>query len=162
MDFPAPVPGGVTSQDFEAANDPFDSFAADDFVVPVGQSWSVEGVDVAGEYSSGGPAASFHVFFYANAAGDLPGTVVATRLANSYTGGANAVITLTSPVSLTAGTYWVAVQSRQDFGTAGQWFWDNRSVISNAGAAWQNPGGGSRSEERRVGKECRSRWSPYH
>src|ERR1017187_10225188 len=23
-------------------------------------------------------------------------------------------------------------------------------------------GGGRRSEERRVGKECRSRWSPYH
>ena len=22
--------------------------------------------------------------------------------------------------------------------------------------------GGIRSEERRVGKECRSRWSPYH
>src|SRR5688572_33395087 len=26
--------------------------------------------------------------------------------------------------------------------------------------AWQRHG--SRSEERRVGKECRSRWSPYH
>ena len=25
-------------------------------------------------------------------------------------------------------------------------------------ALWEN----SRSEERRVGKECRSRWSPYH
>src|SRR3712207_8910161 len=24
------------------------------------------------------------------------------------------------------------------------------------------PTGGARSEERRVGKECRSRWSPYH
>src|SRR2546430_9938650 len=24
------------------------------------------------------------------------------------------------------------------------------------------PGRGDRSEERRVGKECRSRWSPYH
>ena len=24
------------------------------------------------------------------------------------------------------------------------------------------PDGVSRSEERRVGKECRSRWSPYH
>ena len=24
------------------------------------------------------------------------------------------------------------------------------------------PGNGKRSEERRVGKECRSRWSPYH
>src|SRR3989442_11208067 len=26
----------------------------------------------------------------------------------------------------------------------------------------RTPGGGARSEERRVGKECRSRWSPYH
>ena len=25
-----------------------------------------------------------------------------------------------------------------------------------------NPGRNMRSEERRVGKECRSRWSPYH
>ena len=25
-----------------------------------------------------------------------------------------------------------------------------------------NPSIGGRSEERRVGKECRSRWSPYH
>src|SRR5256885_14257949 len=30
-------------------------------------------------------------------------------------------------------------------------------------AAWLLATGlGSRSEERRVGKECRSRWSPYH
>src|SRR3989441_3144267 len=32
--------------------------------------------------------------------------------------------------------------------------------------AWDRPlltdSGGFRSEERRVGKECRSRWSPYH
>src|SRR2546430_11949930 len=27
---------------------------------------------------------------------------------------------------------------------------------------WFNPDKGYRSEERRVGKECRSRWSPYH
>ena len=26
----------------------------------------------------------------------------------------------------------------------------------------KNPGKHARSEERRVGKECRSRWSPYH
>ena len=31
---------------------------------------------------------------------------------------------------------------------------DARAVLS--------AGGGARSEERRVGKECRSRWSPYH
>ena len=27
---------------------------------------------------------------------------------------------------------------------------------------WYNPHTKERSEERRVGKECRSRWSPYH
>src|SRR2546426_9336105 len=26
----------------------------------------------------------------------------------------------------------------------------------------KRPGNSNRSEERRVGKECRSRWSPYH
>ena len=29
-------------------------------------------------------------------------------------------------------------------------------------AAFKNQYANSRSEERRVGKECRSRWSPYH
>ena len=40
------------------------------------------------------------------------------------------------------------------------------STTSLAFIVWDNPpiiiGHGSRSEERRVGKECRSRWSPYH
>ena len=31
-----------------------------------------------------------------------------------------------------------------------------------AGSGDEDGGGDSRSEERRVGKECRSRWSPYH
>ena len=30
------------------------------------------------------------------------------------------------------------------------------------GTAEENHSGYPRSEERRVGKECRSRWSPYH
>src|SRR5574337_2133720 len=29
-------------------------------------------------------------------------------------------------------------------------------------AGWESAGEWERSEERRVGKECRSRWSPYH
>ena len=33
---------------------------------------------------------------------------------------------------------------------------------NNTGAALTTPVKRSRSEERRVGKECRSRWSPYH
>ena len=35
--------------------------------------------------------------------------------------------------------------------------WAHNAYLNN-GAFWTR----SRSEERRVGKECRSRWSPYH
>ena len=42
-----------------------------------------------------------------------------------------------------------------------------KDMVFEAGALWHLPdllysAGISRSEERRVGKECRSRWSPYH
>src|SRR5574341_2187091 len=36
------------------------------------------------------------------------------------------------------------------------------SSTSRGGRAGPAPTARSRSEERRVGKECRSRWSPYH
>src|SRR2546426_1397849 len=39
--------------------------------------------------------------------------------------------------------------------------WDD-SGRNAAPASLPPPGLPSRSEERRVGKECRSRWSPYH
>ena len=36
-------------------------------------------------------------------------------------------------------------------------------LLANAQARYEDViAGGKRSEERRVGKECRSRWSPYH
>ena len=120
----------------------FDSQAADDFIVPAGQTWQVTEVDVLGEYDSTGPAASFHVFFYENGAGNLPGMLVASRLENPYTGSNDFVITLTEPVSLPEGHYWVSVQARQDITQAGFWLWHNRTVQSNSGAAWQNPGNG--------------------
>ena len=36
------------------------------------------------------------------------------------------------------------------------------SLINRSFTDIQSKTGESRSEERRVGKECRSRWSPYH
>jgi hypothetical protein len=111
----------IPSQDAEPALDFFDSQAADDFIVPAGQTWQVTEVDVLGEYDSTGPAASFHVFFYENGAGDLPGTLVASRLENPYTGSNDFVITLTEPVTLPEGHYWVSAQARQDITQAGFW-----------------------------------------
>ena len=36
------------------------------------------------------------------------------------------------------------------------------AILTEAPAKTDLPFVGCRSEERRVGKECRSRWSPYH
>ena len=41
-------------------------------------------------------------------------------------------------------------------------FEDITAIIKEVDAIVIVPPGRSRSEERRVGKECRSRWSPYH
>ena len=39
----------------------------------------------------------------------------------------------------------------------------NKAVAGASVCIWEGYGKGTtRSEERRVGKECRSRWSPYH
>jgi hypothetical protein len=140
--FATKEPINIPSQDAETALDFFDSQAADDFTVPAGQTWQVTELDVLAEYDSDGPAASFHVYFYQNGAGDLPGMLVASRLENPYTGNSDFVITLTEPVTLPEGHYWVAVQARQDITQAGFWLWHNRTVQSNSGAAWQNPGNG--------------------
>ena len=42
-------------------------------------------------------------------------------------------------------------------------FYENTIVgLKTAGEVWASDVDVLRSEERRVGKECRSRWSPYH
>src|SRR5260370_30029878 len=62
-----------------------------------------------------------------------------------------------TPVNATNQTYGKVVA-----GIAGQ-LWGNVSGQINAYSTFaRNDGNFYRSEERRVGKECRSRWSPYH
>ena len=78
---------------------------------------------------------------YEDAAG-LPGTVVTTRLNLTFTGGASFVVTLDPVVRLGPGRFWISVQANEDFVSAGQWGWVDRSVKSGEGAAWRNPGGG--------------------
>jgi hypothetical protein len=135
----------ITSQNFESTNNPYDTFAADDFVVPAGQTWNVDTVEVDGEYTGSGPADSVNVLFYSNGAGNLPGTVVASRDNLTYTAGpapGDLIIPLGSSVELGPGTWWMSVQANQNLVPAGQWFWRDRTLMSNAGAAWQNPGNG--------------------
>jgi hypothetical protein len=122
----------------------FDDQAADDFVFTYPFNNVITGVRVMGEYSQGGgPASSFNVYIYGNGSGHVPGGLIASRLNLPYTGTPpDFTINLISLVTLGPGTYWISVQARQDFNPNGQWFWHNRTVQSNAGAAWQNPGDG--------------------
>ena len=52
------------------------------------------------------------------------------------------------------------VLHQQDGGTKSRQvsIWEKSNLTLEEAAAYS----GIRSEERRVGKECRSRWSPYH
>ena len=135
---------GTSSQNFETAIDAFDDQAADDFVVPAAQTWNIQQINVLGAYFNGaGPAASANVIFYTDSA-TLPGTAVATYTSAAVVddGLGNFNIALSPAAVLTAGTYWVSVQANMDFGVGGQWAWNDRTVQSNSGAAWQNPGDG--------------------
>ena len=140
-------PVAIGSQDFEPALNTLDDQAADDFVLatpPFGINIFITAVRVMGEYSQGGgPASSFNVYIYANAAGHLPGTLIAAFLNRPYSGTPpDFTIDLPNPFLVSPGTYWVSVQARQDFKPSGQWFWHNRTVQTNAGAVWQNPADG--------------------
>jgi len=138
-------PVGIGSQQFEPAMVAFDNQAADDFII--GSGWGasyITGVRVMGEYSAGGgPASSFNIYFYQNGAGNLPGTLIAAFMNLPYVETPpDFLVCLPNPFSINPGTYWVSVQARQDSNANGQWFWHNRTVQSNAGAAWQNPSDG--------------------
>jgi hypothetical protein len=137
-------PINIGSQDFEPALDASDDQAADDFVFTYPFNNCITAVRVMGEYSEGGgPASSFNVYLYDNGPSNLPGTLIGAFFNLPYTGTPpDFTITLLNPFCLGPGTYWISVQARQDFNPNGQWFWHNRTVQSNASAAWQNPNDG--------------------
>jgi hypothetical protein len=132
----------ISSQNFETAFNSFDDEAADDFVVPAGQIWTVQEVDVLGLYFGAGPASSFNVVFYADAGG-FPGAVECSLPNQPFTQTATLFsITLPTLCVLSPGTHWVSVQTNQNLNPNGQWFWSNRTPQANNGAAWRNPGNG--------------------
>lgn len=119
------------------------SYTADDFVVPAGQTWTIQQVNATAVYFNGaGPATNFNVLFYTDSA-TLPAVAAvytANNLAYTNVGGVFSV-PLTTNAVLTPGTYWVSVVANMSFGAGGEWGWTDRTVQSNSGAAFENPGG---------------------
>src|SRR4029453_5951238 len=56
--------------------------------------------------------------------------------------GSTYTITLGTAAVLPAGTNWMEAQGKMNFTVNGPFGWTDRTVQSNQGAAWQNPGGG--------------------
>jgi len=132
--------GGISAQDFEAAFDAYDAEGADEFVVPSGETWTINEVAVLGSYSAAGPCDLANVRFYADASG-MPGTLLFEYLyvaANPDVDGNLDCFIPNTP--FTNGIYWISVQGRLDFGTCGQWYW-KRQQAPTIGYEfhWQNP-----------------------
>jgi hypothetical protein len=138
-----PSGNGAPDQNFEAALDAFDSIAADDFVVPDANGWTIEQISTVGTTGVAG-LATVNVSIHANSVGggnpDLPGAAVC-----SYSGltpvdtDGSFVITLPTACIVGPGTYWLAIQTNQDYDAAGQHFWSNRSSQSGSEGVWANP-----------------------
>jgi hypothetical protein len=128
----------------------FDADLADDFVVPTGQTWNVESIDADGVYFNGSAPAnrfnvfihSFNVFIYTDNGG-LPGSQIFSTTNQPWVqSGSTFTVNLSPAAVLSPGTYWIEIQANMTFSVGGQWGWTDRTVQSNQGAAWRNPGGG--------------------
>ena len=108
-----------------------------------GQKWNLDRVEVQGAYFNGtGPADSLNVFIYTEAI-TMPGTMVYSRTAMSFSNvDTNFSIVISPTIALEPGKYWISVQANQNFDPAGQWGWTSRTVTSYNPATWQNPAGG--------------------
>jgi hypothetical protein len=132
----------VTASDSFTDLPTFSSDSADDFVVPAGQTWAVQSIDVDGGYFVGaGPATDWNVFFYVDNAG-FPGAQVYNSTHQPVQrNGRTFTINLPTPAMLNPGTYWVEIQANMIYDSQGQWGWSDRTVTSHNAAVWQNPGG---------------------
>ena len=134
---------GATDQNFEAAFNAYDNEGADDFVVPASTQWNIDGVVIVGTQSAAGAPTSVNVAFYADNA-TFPAATATCTYSNvaTFTGNTTINVTLPSVCSLGPGNYWLAFSVNQNFTPSGQYFWSNRTVASNNGSVWRNPGDG--------------------
>jgi len=135
---------GYNDQDFEAAYDAYDNEGAADFTVTFPNGWDITQVNIAGFYSTTGPASAVSVAIYPDSGGlpgaapicDYPSLGTFTDNSGSFS------IPLPSSCSVGPGTYWVAHQASVDVLSAGQHFWFLRTSAVDADGAWRNPGNG--------------------
>jgi hypothetical protein len=137
------VAGNRASQDFETSFDAYDCEGADDFYVPAGETWNIHQVIAAGQYSLTGPFDLANVSFYNDIGGVPDETAFASFLALPAVDNSGALtVELPACLTLNEGHYWVGFQGANDYGTYGQWYWQENPVVYGDQACWRNPGNG--------------------
>lgn len=135
---------GYYSQVFDDAPD-MTSYIADDFVVPQGAAWTIEGVTVKGldrgflpttidaklfNDNNGMPGGSFHFTDDAPAVNFDSGTLEFT-------------VALDEPVTInaceSAETVWLSVAPDQELSVSGEWIWSGGSATVNNESHFSNP-----------------------
>jgi hypothetical protein len=128
--------GTQISQSFGDFPD-FTTLSFDDFTL--GSAVNLTSLTVYGTENGTG-VNDFVVYAITSDASNSPSTIYASGLGSQV--GSNLVFDLTG-VSLGAGTYWVTAFVVRDFGTGGQWFWNQTAdAISGSESFVHNPGGG--------------------
>lgn len=143
--------GNMVSHELtDPANAAYTSFAADDFIVPAGDSWQVSYVNIAGSYNMyvGSRITAVNVIFYADNNG-MPGTELFNiqditsfneLLLDSETALYLYEITLPSAVTLAAGHYWMCVQGVSNYTLTGDWGWfTHEALVIENQYHWKNP-----------------------
>lgn len=138
----ATSPQSINSQDFNDANNAFDAMAADDFVVPTGETWRIDSALARGFKEGPGTATSANVTIFADVGG-MPGAEMFSAVAPA-TGYPHMNLAFTGP-ELPAGTYWFGVSTILDPGASppfSQWHWAENSEPFGNPAVYRNPGDG--------------------
>jgi len=128
--------------------------AADDFIVPSGDTWDVRYIDIIGAYWNymGSSIDALNIRFYNNNSG-VPGAELNTFL--NYTNFNEVLVDATTHTykyeimlpavqNFTSGHYWISVQAISDYTVTDSWGWYTYSGITiNEEFMWKNPEDGS-------------------
>ncbi len=137
-----PTSGNIVSQQFQGFSEVVSAFAADDFTVPAGETYSIGFIEVNGSYGAGSGATNVDVIIYADSGG-VPGAVACsyTSISPNTDADGDLGFELPSNCELEAGTYWLSVVMAEDEASPVTWFWEPNASIEGSGFAWISPGG---------------------
>jgi len=140
---------GVNSQVYESSMQQYDDFAADDFVVPAGQTWTVTELDVTGAYVGGsGPASSETIWIYRSSKRNKVNGTKYYALDVPCTDNSGSFQCILPGqhrkpgVKLLSGTYWVSIVANCASTVCGQWQWTENTTVTGNQAVWGNPQNG--------------------